>query len=247
MVNRDQLIDFCNETLNVSQFDDYCPNGLQIEGRQQVKKIISGVSANQDLIDTAIEKEADAIFVHHGIFWKNDSMAITGYQTQRVKKILEAGMNLFAYHLPLDDHKELGNNYQLASILGISNPIPVEDSLIWTGEINDTSLGEFALLVEKKLCRSPQVFGNLKSSIRKVAWCTGGAQKYFQDAINLDVDLFITGEISEQIPAIAKESGVSFMSAGHHATERYGVQALCQFLAEKFNLEHEYVEIPNDV
>jgi putative NIF3 family GTP cyclohydrolase 1 type 2 len=112
---------------------------------------------------------------------------------------------------------------------------------------NDTSLGEFALLVEKKLCRSPQVFGNLKSSIGRVAWCTGGAQKYFQDAINLDVDLFITGEISEQIPAMAKESGVSFMSAGHHATERYGVQALCQFLAEKFNLEHEYVEIPNDV
>ena len=174
-------------------------------------------------------------------------MAITGYQTQRVKKILEAGMNLFAYHLPLDDHKELGNNSQLASILGISNPMPVEDSLIWTGEINDTSLGEFALLVEKKLCRSPQVFGNLKSSIGKVAWCTGGAQKYFQDAINLDVDLFITGEISEQMPAMAKESGVSFMSAGHHATERYGVQALCQFLAEKFNLEHEFVEIPNDV
>ena len=180
MVNRDLLIDFCNETLNVSQFDDYCPNGLQIEGRQQVNKIISGVSANQDLIDTAIEKGADAIFVHHGIFWKNESMAITGYQTQRVKKILDAGMNLFAYHLPLDDHKELGNNSQLASILGIRNPIPVEDSLIWTGEINNTSLSEFAFLVEKKLCRSPQVFGNLKSSIRKVAWCTGGAQKYFQ-------------------------------------------------------------------
>jgi len=247
MVDRDQLIDFCNETLGVSRFDDYCPNGLQIEGRQQVRKIISGVSANQDLIDTAIEKEADAIFVHHGIFWKNDSMTITGYQTQRVKKILEAGINLFAYHLPLDDHKELGNNSQLASILGVINPIPVEDSLIWTGEINDTSLGEFSLLVEKKLCRSPQVFGNLKSSIKKVAWCTGGAQKYFQDAINLDVDLFITGEISEQMPAMAKESGVSFMAAGHHATERYGVQALCQFLAEKFNLEHEYVEIPNDV
>ena len=247
MVNRDLLIDFCNETLNVSQFDDYCPNGLQIEGRQQVNKIISGVSANQDLIDTAIEKEADAIFVHHGIFWKNESMAITGYQTQRVKKILEAGINLFAYHLPLDDHKELGNNSQLASILGISNPEPVQNSLIWTGEINNTSLSEFSLLVEKKLCRSPQLFGNLKSSIKKVAWCTGGAQKYFQDAINLGVDLFITGEISEQIPAMAKESGVSFMSAGHHATERYGVQALCQFLAEKFNLEHEYVEIPNDV
>ena len=247
MVNRDLLINFCNETLNVSQFDDYCPNGLQIEGRQQVKKIISGVSANQDLIDAAIEKEADAIFVHHGIFWKNESMAITGYQTQRVKKILEAGMNLFAYHLPLDDHKELGNNIQLARTLGISNPEPIPNSLIWTGEIDANTLDEFSLLVEKKLDRSPQVYGNIKSRIKKIAWCTGGAQKYFHDAINLGVDLFITGEISEQIPAMVKESGVSYMAAGHHATERYGVQALCQFLAEKFNLEHEYVEIPNDV
>ena len=247
MVNRDLLIDFCNETLNVSQFDDYCPNGLQIEGRQQVNKIISGVSANQDLIDTAIEKEADAIFVHHGIFWKNESMAITGYQTQRVKKILEAGMNLFAYHLPLDEHKELGNNIQLAITLGISNPEPIPNSLIWIGEIDANTLDEFSLLVEKKLGRSPQVFGNFKSRIKKIAWCTGGAQKYFHDAINLGVDLFITGEISEQMPAMAKESGVSFMAAGHHATERYGVQALCQFLAEKFNLVHEYVEIPNDV
>jgi len=236
-----------NSLLGVNNFKDFCPNGIQIKGKDSIAKIISGVSANQDLIDIAIKKKADAIFVHHGIFWKNESMVLTGYQLQRVKKLLDHKINLFAYHLPLDEHKELGNNAQLANILGIKNTRAVQNSLIWTGEINDTTLSEFVILTEKKLNRSPQVFGRLESKIKNVAWCTGGAQKYFQDAINLDVDLFITGEISEQIPAMAKESGVSFMAAGHHATERYGIQALCQFLAEKFNLEHEYVEIPNDV
>jgi len=247
MISNFEIQRYCNEILLPEKFDDYCPNGLQVEGVENVKRIISGVSANQDLIDIAVKKKADAIFVHHGVFWKNESMIIAGYQSQRIKKILASNINLFAYHLPLDDHKELGNNIQLARTLGISNPEPIPNSLIWTGEIDANSLDEFSLLVEKKLGRSPQVFGNFKSRIKKIAWCTGGAQKYFHDAINLGVDLFITGEISEQIPAMAKESGVSFMAAGHHATERYGVQALCQFLAEKFNLEHEYVEIPNDV
>jgi len=247
MISNFEIQKYCNEILLTEKYNDYCPNGLQVEGVKNVKRIISGVSANQDLIDIAIKKNADAIFVHHGIFWKNESMIIAGYQLLRIKKMLSANINLFAYHLPLDDHKELGNNIQLARILGISNPKPVKNSLIWTGELDVITLDEFTLLVEKKLGRSPQVFGNLKSRIKKLAWCTGGAQKYFQDAIKLGVDLFITGEISEQIPAMARESGVSFMAAGHHATERYGVQALCQFLAEKFNLEHEYVEIPNDV
>jgi len=247
MINNYLLEKYCNELLDIKCFKDSCDNGLLVAGNDSIGKIVSGVSANQELIDIAIKIKADAIFVHHGIFWKNESMAITGYKSKRVKKLLQNNINLFGYHLPLDDHEKLGNNIQLANNLEIRNSKSMPNSLIWTGEIDQTDLNKFAQIVEIKLGRKPQVYGDSKSKIEKVAWCTGGAQKYFQDAINLGVDLFITGEISEQMPAMAKESGVSFMAAGHHATERYGVQALCQFLAEKFNLEHEYVEIPNDV
>ena len=246
MVHRDDLDNYCNNFLNVKNFKDYGPNGLQIEGSETINKIVSGVSANLDLIERAIEEKADAIFVHHGIFWDNESNVITGAKQKKIALLINNNINLFGYHLPLDDHHEVGNNIELGRILGIKKMKPVEDSYLWQGELK-TDLKSFSSLIERELGRAPQLFGEMKESINKIAWCTGGAQGFIDEAIKLKVDLFLSGEVSERTPAAAKENGITYISAGHHATERYGVQSLCRHLSSKFNLKHNFLEVGNSV
>jgi dinuclear metal center YbgI/SA1388 family protein len=246
MVNQEILAGYCQQYLRVDKFDDYCPNGLQIQGKPDIKKIISGVSANQDLIDAAIDEKADALFVHHGFFWKNEASEIIGIKKNRIKALLDNDINLYAYHLPLDAHTTVGNNIQLAQRLNIKNPEPIGDTLVWQGEI-ETTLSKLSNTIEQALNRVPLVFGDDDKSLKRIAWCTGGAQSYIEHAININADCFITGEVSEQIPAIAFENNIAFVSAGHHATERYGVQALCQHLSQKFNLKCQFIDINNQV
>jgi len=246
MVNREELKNYCNSYLDINKFKDYGPNGLQIEGSLNITKIVSGVSANLDLIERAIEEGADAIFVHHGIFWDNESKTITGAKRTKINLLLKNNINLFGFHLPLYDHPKVGNNVELGKRLGITNMRPVEDSLLWQGDLS-TNLSDFSKLIEEKLDRIPQIFGKQSGEIKKIAWCTGGAQGFIEDAINLNVDLYLSGEVSEKTPAVAKENNITFISAGHHATERYGVQALCNHLCSEFKLQHQYIEINNSV
>ena len=246
MVNRRDLASYCDDYLSVDQFKDYCPNGLQIEGCEEITNIVSGVSANLDLIERAIDEKADALFVHHGFFWKNEDAKITGIKRNRIAQLLANNINLFAYHLPLDAHTEVGNNIQLAQKLAIQNPTPIGDTLVWQGDI-DMSLAQFGRVVESATQRKPLILGDDNKQLKRIAWCTGGAQSYIDHAIDVDADIFLTGEVSEQIPAIAKENDIAFISAGHHATERYGVQALCQHLSDKFDLKHQFIDIDNQV
>ncbi|SFV87967.1 FIG137478: Hypothetical protein YbgI [hydrothermal vent metagenome] len=246
MVNQNTLSDYCHQYLKVDNFSDYCPNGLQIAGTPEIQNIISGVSANQDLIDCAIDEKADALFVHHGFFWKGEDQRITGIKKNRIKALLDNNINLFAYHLPLDAHTEVGNNIQLARRFGIKNPIPIGDTLVWQGEIN-TTINALSKTIEQTLNRKPLIFGNNNKRLKTIAWCSGGAQNYMNHAFDVGADCFITGEVSEQNPAIAKENNITFISAGHHATERYGVQALCQHLSEKFGVKHQFIDIDNVV
>lgn len=246
MVNNIVLEKYLSEYLSASSFSDYCPNGLQIEGRPDISKIVTGVSANQDLIERAIDEQADALLVHHGFFWKNESAVITGIKKNRIKALLDNNINLFAYHLPLDAHPVVGNNIQLALRFNIQNPQPIGDTLVWQGEV-DAPLHEVAQSVMNVTSRAPLVFGAEDKKINKIAWCSGGAQSYIEHAINIGADCFITGEVSEQIPAICQENDITFISAGHHATERYGVQTLGQHLSQEFELAHQYIDIDNIV
>ncbi len=246
MVEREELNYYCNNFLSVSNYKDYGPNGLQVEGASAINKIVSGVSANLDFIELAVEEKADAIFVHHGIFWDNETNVIAGAKRKKVDLLLNNNINLFGYHLPLDDHPEVGNNVELGKILGVNEIKPVENSLLWRGKL-DTDMNSLISLIEKKLGRNPQVYGKLKQSINSIAWCTGGAQSFIDEAISLDVDLYLSGEVSERTPAIAKENNITYVAAGHHATERYGVQALCEHLSSKFSLKHQFLEVENSV
>jgi dinuclear metal center YbgI/SA1388 family protein len=246
MASREVLKQYTQTYLNADAFEDYCPNGLQIEGKEEINKIISGVSANLALIERAIDEKADAIFVHHGLFWKNDPQTISGAKRRKIALLLKNNINLFAYHLPLDAHPEVGNNAQLGQLLGINNMIPVANSLLWTGEL-ESSVSEFGVEIENALQRAPLIIGDKSSNIKRIAWCTGAAQGFIDQAIELNVDAYLTGEVSEQTPAVALENDLVFISAGHHATERYGVQALCQHLSSKFSCQHQYIEINNYV
>lgn len=252
MVDIKQLTLYTNKLLQVELFHDYCPNGLQVEGKLAVSKIVSGVTACRDLIDAAVAARADAILVHHGYFWKGEDPCITGMKKQRVERLLSAGINLLAYHLPLDAHVELGNNTQLAQRLGLR----MQGTFGQGGGPDIGQFGEFqedlpaaevTALITRQLGRSPTHIAGDERPIRRIAWCTGAAQGYFEAAISLGVDAFLTGEISEPTVHIARESGVHFFAAGHHATERYGVQALGEHLAQQFQVQHEFVDIPNPV
>lgn len=249
MILRDELVKVCAEWMSVEQIQDYCPNGLQVEGKPEVRKLATSVTASVDAIDAAIEWGADALLVHHGYFWRNEDARIVGIKRNRIAFLLKHDLNLMAYHLPLDAHAELGNNVQFGKILGL-NAINYsgEANLVAYGELEKAiTLNDFALQVEKCLQRSPLVIGNQEQMVKKVAWCTGAAQNYIESAAALGADVFISGEISEQTTHQALEMGVSYISAGHHATERYGIQALGRHLAEKFNLAHEFLDIKNPV
>ncbi|CBL44229.1 Protein of unknown function DUF34 [gamma proteobacterium HdN1] len=252
MVQRAELEGELRRLLEPEQFKDYCPNGLQVEGRDEIEKIVTGVTACRDLILAAREKGADAILVHHGYFWRNENPCLTGMKYERIRLLMESQINLFAYHLPLDAHPELGNNAQLAKRLGVQ----VEGGLEPRNERSVGNVGrlaspikgqDFARIIEQRLKRKPLHIAGTDKLIRRVAWCTGGAQNYIDLALDAGVDAFITGEASEQTVHIAREAGIHFFAAGHHATERYGVQAIGNYLAEKFHIRHEYIDIPNPV
>lgn len=250
-VERNLLLQEIEQFLNVNAISDYCPNGLQVEGKAQIKRIVSGVTASQALIDAAIDLQADAVLVHHGYFWKGEDQRVIGMKQRRLKALLTHDINLLAYHLPLDVHPEVGNNVQLAQRLGLTVTGPLEPdnprSVGLIGALDaPLSANDFAARIESALGRAPLVFDQHKL-IQRVAWCTGGAQGYIEQAIAAGVDAYLTGEVSERTFHEAQENGISFFAAGHHATERYGVQALGEWLVQRFGIEHHYVECPNPV
>nr|WP_198266284.1 Nif3-like dinuclear metal center hexameric protein [sulfur-oxidizing endosymbiont of Gigantopelta aegis] len=247
MINRSKLVEYCDELLQTSLFKDYCPNGLQIEGGDSINKIVSGVTASQALIDAAIEQQADVILVHHGFFWKGENAVLTGIKKRRIKSLLEHDINLLAYHLPLDAHKILGNNAQLAAKLSLTIEAYFSgNDIAVLGQVKPQSGHAFKTQLQTVLGREP-LHVEAARNISKVALCTGAAQGYIEQAIDLGVDAFISGEISENTWHIAKENKVHYFAAGHHATERYGVQALGAHLAEQFSLEHQFIDIFNPV
>lgn len=239
-----------NKTLRPELFNDYCPNGLQVEGRAVVRHLVSGVTASQRLLDAAIEQGADAIIVHHGYFWRGEDAVITGLKRRRLKTLLDADISLLAYHLPLDAHAELGNNVQLAQVLGLTP----------TGELmrqNNQVMGLVCDLGEKisvhalqqrialALNRQPLLIEGGDGLISRVALCTGAAQQYIEQAAAAGADVYISGEISEQTVHSAREHGVHYFAAGHHATERYGIKALGDWVAQRFDIRHTFIDIDN--
>ena len=244
-----QLESYLDLLLNTSHFSDYCPNGLQVEGRSEIKRIISGVTASFEFLQAAIDEKADAILVHHGYFWRGENERLIGMKRRRIAFLLANDVSLFAYHLPLDAHPELGNNIQLGNRLGfIETGRFGEQNIGAYGNLSqEITLRELGVNLERVLSRRPLIIGNEDKLIRRIAWCTGAAQDYFDEAIRLGVDVFITGEISERIVHAARESGVAFISAGHHATERYGVQELGEHVAKKFGIAHQFIDIDNPV
>ncbi|PAX16429.1 Nif3-like dinuclear metal center hexameric protein [Vandammella animalimorsus] len=246
-VSRDRLLDAFAQVLDPDAFDDYGPNGLQVEGKPQIGKIVSGVTASAAFIDAAIAAGADAIVVHHGLFWRGMDGTVTGWMKQRLQRLLAHDINVLAYHLPLDAHPEWGNNAQLGLHMGWGAGAPLrEKSLVFCADLATPYANGQALAdqLQHRLGRTP-ICIDAGRSIRTLAWCTGGAQGYFQKAIDAGVDAFVTGEISEPQAHLARECGVSFIAAGHHATERYGMPALAGHIAGQLGLEHEFIEIDN--
>jgi len=248
-MQREELNRYLDGLLEVSRFRDYCPNGLQVEGRGEIRRIVSGVTASFDLIQAALALDADAILVHHGYFWKGDDPCLTGTRRARIALLIAHELNLYAYHLPLDAHAEFGNNAQLGKRLGLVETGRFADQEIGVRGVLEAPLrlDAFALQVGQRLGREPLVIGDAAREIRQIAWCTGAAQGLFEEAIKLNPDAYLSGEISEQQVHLARESGVAFIAAGHHATEKYGIQALGEHLAARFGVEHRFVDIPNPV
>jgi dinuclear metal center YbgI/SA1388 family protein len=244
-----ELRDYNASLLQTNLFKDYCPNGLQVEGRTEVLRIATGVTASQHVLDAAIAWGADAILVHHGYFWRNEDATLVGIKKNRIAQLLRNDVSLLAYHLPLDAHSELGNNAQLGRLLGLIEQGRFgEQNIVCLGSLErPQSLTQFSQQIAHDLQRKPQVIGESTRDIRKVAWCSGGAQGYFEEAIAQGVDAYITGEISEQNFHLANETGVAFIAAGHHATERLGIQALGEHLAKQFGLEHRFFDQDNPV
>ena len=246
-----ELLAEITRQLKPDQFNDYCPNGLQIEGKPEIRHLVTGVTASQRLLDAAVEAGADAVLVHHGYFWRGEDSVITGLKRKRIKTLLDHDISLIAYHLPLDSHAVLGNNAQLGAVLGLTA----------TGELlkqNNQVMGLVAELPEDE--SGAQMFARIEHAlgrtpmhisadrpIRRVAWCTGAAQNYIEQAVRIGADAYISGEISEQTVHSAQEHGIHYFAAGHHATERYGVKALGEMLAQRFGIRHTFIDIDNPV
>ncbi|MDO9405103.1 MAG: Nif3-like dinuclear metal center hexameric protein [Polaromonas sp.] len=251
--SRQDLLQAFDVLLQPERFKDYGPNGLQVEGRPVIRRIVSGVTASLALIEAAVADQADAIFVHHGLFWRGQDGRVTGWMKQRLALLLAHDINLFAYHLPLDAHPELGNNAQLAVQLGLQvfegDAGRFGDNRL--GFIGQKAEGEFASAraladaVGLALNRSTTLAGDEARPVRRIAWCTGGAQGYFEAAIAAGADAFITGEISEPQAHYAREMGVAFIACGHHASERYGAPAVAAHVAAQFGLAHRFIDIDN--
>lgn len=248
MVSRREIVAWCNEQLHVKDFNDYAPNGLQVEGVDQITKIVAAVTASHAAIEFAAAQGAEMLLVHHGMFWKSEPVTITGWKRERIAALLSNQMNLLAYHLPLDAHAQWGNNVQLAQQCGWQLEKQFgEQNLLNIGTLpeHQQSLSELAKHLEQILGRKPICVGDHTGSLKTVVWCTGGAQGYFQAAIDEGADVYITGEISEAQYHLANETGVAFISAGHHATERYGVQALAAALARHFGVQTVFFDEAN--
>ncbi|MBH8580325.1 Nif3-like dinuclear metal center hexameric protein [Bisbaumannia pacifica] len=250
MIRRDELVAACQAELNAERFKDYTVNGLQVAGRERVTRVMSGVTACQALLDEAVAWGADLLLVHHGYFWKNEPVAITGIKQRRLKTLLGHDISLLAYHLPLDAHLTLGNNARLGERLGLRASGCADgelgEGLVWLGE-PDEALDEAALAarIGERLGREPLLISGHAGPIERVAWCTGGAQDMISLAHEAGAQAFISGEISERTTHLARELGIGYLAAGHHATERYGVQALGDWLARRFGVEHRFVDIDN--
>lgn len=247
MIDRQDLLAHFDDLLQPERFKDYGPNGLQVEGKARISSIVSGVTASRALIEAAIERRADAIFVHHGLFWRGMDGRITGWMKERIRLLLAHDINLFAYHLPLDAHPELGNNAQLGVKLGVKSDTTFgEQSLGMLGSVHFENASELAAQVQVVLGRPVTcVSGAGNRPIRRLAWCTGGAQGFFESALEAGADAFITGEISEPQAHLARETGSTFIAAGHHATERYGAPAVAEHVAQALGLDHHFIEIDN--
>lgn len=246
----DDVLAWLDATLQPSRFRDYCPNGLQVEGGGTVVKLATGVTANQAVVDQAIAWGADALLVHHGYFWKGESAPLVGMKRRRVAALLAHDVSLIAYHLPLDAHPELGNNAQLGRLLEIESVEPLlpsdPEQVGNIGTLNTTA-GALCDHLQQLTAREPLLIGEPGRSVKRVAWCTGAAQSYIDLAVSAGADVFITGEVSEPTVHIAREEGIAFIAAGHHATERYGVQAVGDALAGQFGLSHRFFDIDNPV
>lgn len=246
-----ELVQLADRTLAPERFQDYCPNGLQVEGRAQVGLLVSGVTASLDLLERAVAAGADAVLVHHGYFWRGESPCVTGMRRRRLALLLAHGISLLAYHLPLDAHPVLGNNACLGRVLGLlPDPVPTEEAVVavHSGRLAEAqSVATFSAHLAERLGREPLHVGGGPAQIRRLAWCTGAAQGYLGEAIRLGVDAYVTGEISEQTVHEARENGIHCFAAGHHATERYGVQALGAHLAAALGIRHQFFDCDNPV
>lgn len=250
MIEREQLVSLLSKELASDRIKDFCPNGLQVEGKQQIQRIVCGVTASQALLDAAVNANADAILVHHGYFWKNESAVITGMKKRRLQTLLKHDINLFAYHLPLDVHPTLGNNARLGQLLGIEQRQAILTAepvgVLQQGEFNTAKTPlQLQQLLQTQLGRPVLLHDAGIGDIRRLAWCTGGGQGYIEQAAQAGAQAFITGEVSEQTIHISRELGIHFYAAGHHATERYGIQALGEFVAENCAVEVMFIDIDN--
>ncbi len=252
MIKRVELNHFLNNLLNCTKFNDYAPNGIQVEGKEQIKRICTAVTASEEVITQAVDLHADALLVHHGYFWRGEDPVITGMKRQRISKLLHHNINLFAYHLPLDCHPVLGNNACLAKLLVLDSvkmhKIGSTENLLWSGVLPQAMGGaQFSEFLEGILGRKPLHIDANNKPIQSVALCTGGAQDYIENACLLGVDAYISGEVSERTYYQAKELGIHYFSCGHHATERYGIQSLGAYLASNFGLTHQFIDSDNPV
>ena len=246
-VDRQRVVDDTDQWLQASSFKDYGPNGLQVEGRATLHNVVSGVTASLALIEAAIEAKADLIVVHHGLFWRGQDGRLTGWLGRRVQQLMRHDINLLAYHLPLDAHPEVGNNAQwgLRLGLGIEGRFGEQQLGCWGTAAQPRLWPVWLEQVEQLTGRTPVGVAGDGRPLRRVAWCTGGAQGHFEAAIAAGADLYLTGEISEPQAHLARETGVAYLACGHHATERYGVQALGEHLARRFGLQHRFIDLPN--
>jgi dinuclear metal center YbgI/SA1388 family protein len=247
-LERETLAKHLAETLDINRFRDYCPNGLQVEGRPYIRRLVSGVTASLALIEAAIEVNADAVLVHHGYFWRGEDPRVIGARRRRLKLLLDHEVNLYAYHLPLDAHPKLGNNAQLGARLGFEAEGRFgEQDLGWYGNTTSQTVADLMNVVHRVLGRQPQLIGDPAQTVNRVAWCTGAAQNAFEQAIDAGASIYLSGEISEQTVHLARESGVAYLACGHHATERFGVQALGDYLSSRFGIDHQFIDIANPV
>ncbi|MBF0257090.1 MAG: Nif3-like dinuclear metal center hexameric protein [Gammaproteobacteria bacterium] len=248
MAKLNEIERHCNSLLSVEAFSDYCPNGLQVDaGRSEIKRLATAVTASLEVIEEAADWGAELLLVHHGYFWKNEPPVLTGIKGRRVRRLMQQGLSLMAYHLPLDAHPELGNNAQLGNLLGLEGRPLQEHGLVWMANLREAvGVGQLTLLLDKALGRTPLRL-TAKGDISRLAWCTGAAQGYIEQAAAAGAEAFISGEVSEQTYHQVAELGLHYFAAGHHATERLGIRALGEHLAEAFGLEHRFFDQDNPI